>query len=387
MPDQEKTTIIHTPCAFNVKGATRRLCEDMTSSSVRNRDGCCRIACTCRIRICRVCVNQGGDMGLVINPETGLCSFHKANGENARRPAPKLPTQVPDSLGRAFRSGNSESVVHTPRPKVVPNGERFPVVSASPPPVTRVPDGVAASLKKRADVERPSVPRAPRKRSTQRQSFRPWTGFKVRDPEAAGGAAFLMPLELSDRINLLRASDTIEEIATTLGIGIVAAIQFARLKYLAPDVRALLEATPERKPALRVSFAFDIARLKPDLQLSAAEKMISWEWSAATLKKYCADPANAETRKREVTRKASSTARPRKTKSTRLLLKRLRKASAALEQSSGQILEHAAELRAMGSTAEEVSDAELIRLRALAVNLSRGLRGLLREESAPEAGA
>jgi len=72
-------TLFHAPCAFNPKGVSGEVCRSLTCSSLRNLQGCVKIACTSPERLCRKCVVENDTPAKVINPESGLCERHSEN--------------------------------------------------------------------------------------------------------------------------------------------------------------------------------------------------------------------------------------------------------------------------------------------------------------------
>jgi ParB family chromosome partitioning protein len=75
-------------CAFsNGRSVTQAFCQGLTSIPVKNQCGCCASKCTSRWRLCLQCLLAGEieNDSVVIDPESGLCSFHQEHGSEAQR--------------------------------------------------------------------------------------------------------------------------------------------------------------------------------------------------------------------------------------------------------------------------------------------------------------
>lgn len=81
-----ETKIFHSPCAFNPKGVSRDTCIRTTKVLQRNLQGCCRIQCSSKARVCVACVSHRGEPSLATDYKTGLCTWHAQHGADKERP-------------------------------------------------------------------------------------------------------------------------------------------------------------------------------------------------------------------------------------------------------------------------------------------------------------
>lgn len=85
--------IVHKPCAFNRNGVSARTCHD-TTRVFRHNERCAASNCASKLRACKACLHQGGDIRNVVNPVSGLCTFHETNGADARPKREDLLTVI-----------------------------------------------------------------------------------------------------------------------------------------------------------------------------------------------------------------------------------------------------------------------------------------------------
>lgn len=130
MPDGMKGAASRPPvyldhlCAVLGKNMRANCAQCVQFSSIVLRNQICVAAkCDCAWRRCCVCVTQGvtDERAVVVDKNTGLCSFHTENGETANRswstPAPASGAQrSPAQRGRAPAAADRRAEVSTPPP-------------------------------------------------------------------------------------------------------------------------------------------------------------------------------------------------------------------------------------------------------------------------------
>jgi len=184
-------------------------------------------------------------------------------------------------------------------------------VRAAPLPSTRSTEPVVAKI----------IPPAPAQSLKKGAYVRSHSGRKQRGIKITtltGDVQHLAPLEALARIRFLRDTEKkgAEDIAKAVGLSSLYVYLLLRLERLVPEVRQYLEGNVGERLPLPLTYAFELARLKPELQLHAAEKVLNNSIDLVQLKRYVADPANRPPRtvreKPKATPKRSSKLKPSK---------------------------------------------------------------------------
>lgn len=109
----------------------RPIAQTTCQNKCRNRDTnkkCTEIRCGSPWRLCRVCLSQPGfdtRDAVVVDPEEGLCAFHSARGESARKP-------LPSDIRKRFAGPTSPPVSKKEPPPVA---IKEPIITKRAPPI------------------------------------------------------------------------------------------------------------------------------------------------------------------------------------------------------------------------------------------------------------
>lgn len=275
-----KNPTVYSPCVYNPRsGTTKDVCESLTRTPQRNRDGCCASNCGSPWRLCLACLTQTKTPQPVPdeNRLSGLCEFHATHGYKA------VIQPTPDThlvFGRLNALGEldvRDDVSHIPTVKIreadvalvpLPEEER----PRFDPPQKRIPR-----------------PRAPRKLYRKRPK-----GLVLVRTEANSAMTEYVPIPRVAEMCLALAAEgkSIRQVAARLHISYPYASYFLRLGPLLPEVLALTTPNAEYKKRLDVMSAAHLAKLRPELQLETAIQVVQGKMSVKALQRFASRAEN-----------------------------------------------------------------------------------------------
>ena len=193
------------PCVFNKNGADEEFCKGVSKILPRNLDGCYATKCASRWRYCLSCVKHGNGLSPVAKDQvhSGLCTFHRDSGPNARREAPPKPTPFAprkkgEDLTDVFRWKGGD----TPTPAGKGNGKACKVADEKKPPHVQVPNPPPPTPREAAKAHTPKTPPAPvppkkgaRGAPVQYTEDGPWKEMLARAQRALANADYVKEVD------------------------------------------------------------------------------------------------------------------------------------------------------------------------------------------------